>query len=286
MWDLGNRFDLKEKDRCELSNFIEKSYGIKMPPHKKLLLQSRLQKRISQLGFTSIRNYMDYLFSPNGRENELDHFAAIISTHKTEFFREIDHFEVMQSIILPKIVSNTSLGKTETLVAWSAASSTGEEVYSMAMVIDNYFREKGNNFPMFKVIGTDISEDISTIAKRAIYAQGALSSIPQKFFRYLMRSKDPHRQEIRIVPELRRHTDFRPQNLMDSYYKVKEGIHIIFCRNVLIYFDRFTQETILRKILSYLALGGYLCIGHSETLSGMNLPVNQLRPTIYYKVKE
>lgn len=285
MLGVKKLFELTEKDRAELSCFIEKSYGIQMPPSKKILLQSRLQKRALQLKFNSIRQYMDFLFSPDGQRIELDHFATIVSTHKTEFFREIDHFTALRELLLPELLDNESVGKNENLVAWSSASSTGEEVYSIAMTLYDFFKVHGNFQPMFKVIGTDISDNIVEFARKGIYTDQALSSIPLEYRHHLMRSKDVKHHAIRVVPELRRYTDFRQQNLMDTQYRVKQGIHLIFCRNVLIYFDRHTQENILRKLVSFLTPGGFLLIGHSESISGMDLPVEQVQTTIYRKVK-
>jgi chemotaxis protein methyltransferase CheR len=279
-------FELAEKDRVELSDFIEKNYGIQMPPSKKILLQSRLQKRALQLKFSSIRKYMDFLFSPDGRKIEQDQFATIVSTHKTEFFREIDHFAALRSQVLPELLRNGIIGKNEPLVAWSSASSTGEEVYSIAITIYDFLKIHGSSQPKLKVIGTDISDNIVEFARKGIYTDQALSSIPQEYRHYLMRSKDPKRHAIRVVPELRIITDFRQQNLMDSQYRVKQGIHIVFCRNVLIYFDRPTQEMILRKLVRLLAPEGFLLIGHSESISGMDLPVEPVLLTIFRKVKE
>lgn len=278
-------FELKEKDRKELSSFIENRYGIQMPSSKKVLLQSRLQKRALQLGFSSIRQYMDFLFSSNGQNTELDHFATVISTHKTEFFREIDHFTALRASLLPEFFQNELIGKNETLSIWSSASSTGEEVYSIAVTVYDFLKMSGTPLSQFKVIGTDISDSIVNFARKGIYTDQALSSIPFEYRHYFMRSKDVKQHAIRVVPEIRMFTNFFRQNLMDAQYKVSKGMHIIFCRNVLIYFDRPTQEMILRKLISLLAPGGFLLIGHSETLSGMDLPVEPVQLTIYRKVK-
>jgi chemotaxis protein methyltransferase CheR len=276
-------FELLEKDRKLLSNFIEQQYGIQMPPAKKILLQTRLQKRAAKLGYDSLHSYIDYLFSPQGQQLEKDQFATIISTHKTDFFREPDHFTSLNTILLPELTANRDVGTTETLVAWSSASSTGEEVYSIAMAMHDYFKKHGNPMPLMKVIGTDISDTIVEFASKAIYSDKVLSSIPPEYIHYFMRSKDPRRPAVRIVPEIRKYTDFRQQNLMDTQYRVKKGIHIIFCRNVLIYFNKATQESILKRLVELLAPGGFLLIGHSESLSGINLPVEQVKLTIYRK---
>lgn len=279
-------FEINEKDLHLLSCFIEERFGIKMPPSKKNLLQTRLQKRVMQLGYDSIHQYLEFLFSPKGLEIELDHFATIISTHKTEFFRENEHFEIMRNLLLPELVDKSNLGKTETFTVWSSASSTGEEVYSIAISVFDYLITHGNVFPLFKVIGTDISDNIVEFARKGIYCDKGLSSIPLEYRHYIMKSKDPMRHEIRVVPEVRHFTDFRRQNLMDKQYKVKKGFHIIFCRNVLIYFDKTTQEMILHRIVDLLAPGGFLLVGHSESLSGIDLPLEQVQMTVFRKVKE
>jgi chemotaxis protein methyltransferase CheR len=276
-------FELSEKDRRLLSNFIEQHYGIQMPPSKKILLQTRLQKRAAKLGYDSLHSYIDYLFSPQGQQMEKDQFATIVSTHKTDFFREIDHFISLRNILLPELTANQGLGSSENLLAWSSASSTGEEVYSIAMTMYDYFKVHGNPMPAMKIIGTDISDTIVEFARKAIYSDKILPAIPREYIHYFMRSKDPDRPAVRVVPEIRRYTDFRQQNLMDIQYRVKKGIHIIFCRNVLIYFNKVTQEMILRKLVDLLATGGFLLIGHSESLSGIDLPVEQVKLTIYRK---
>ncbi|MBN1603069.1 MAG: hypothetical protein JW915_15775 [Chitinispirillaceae bacterium] len=279
-------FELNERDRIRLSSFIEKKYGIQMPPAKKILLQTRLQKRAVTLGYDSIHDYIEYLFSSRGLQLELDQFATAVSTHKTDFFREPDHFTALKMDLLPELVDRLNVGYRETLVAWSSASSTGEEVYSIATTMYDYFKRRGNATPAMKVIGTDISENIVQFARNAIYSNDAIGAVPAEYVHYFMRSKDPKRKAIRIVPEIRNYTDFRQQNLMDTQYRVKKGIHIIFCRNVLIYFDKPTQEKIIRRLVELLATGGFLLIGHSESLSGLNLPLEQVKLTIYRKTGE
>lgn len=276
-------FELSEKDRDELSNFIERNYGIQMPASKKTLLQSRLQKRALQLGYKSIKDYVTYFFSPAGQKNEIDHFATIVSTHKTEFFRENDHFEILKSTILPELLDN-DIGLSSPMMFWSSASSTGEEIYSIILTVYHYLHKNNYIGYNFKVIGTDISDNIAAFARKGIYSDTALQTIPFDYHPYIMRSKDTSKRAIRIVPELRAFADFRQQNLIETNYKIQKGIHVIFCRNVLIYFDRNVQESILRKLVNLLATGGFLLIGHSESLSGMDLPLELVRMTVYRKV--
>ncbi len=278
-----NLIELTDKEFRVLSGFIEKQYGIRMPQSKQVMLQSRLQKRIAELDFSSFKQYMDFLFSTDGRASEQDHFATIVSTHKTEFFRENTHFIALRDVLLPEILKNEF---NQTLTVWSAASSTGEEVYSIAITIYDYFKMHGNLYPQLKVFGTDISDDIVEFARKGIYSNKSISTIPLQYRSYIMRSKDPRRHAIRIVPEIRRYTEFFSQNLIAPHYNIPIGIHIIFCRNVLIYFERQLQEEILRRLTSLLAPGGFLIIGHSETLSGIDLPLEQVQMTIYRKVRK
>lgn len=274
--------ELSDRDFRRISGFIEKRYGIQMPFPKKVMLQARLQKRAYQIGVSSLKEYVEFLFSDNGQINELDHFAAIVSTHKTEFFREFDHFLTLRQQVLPELHIEGLL--RDSLEIWSSASSTGEEVYSIAITVYDYFeKELGVHFPNFRVTGTDISHDIIDFARKAIYKKESLSTIPEYYRNYFMRSKDPGRREIRVVPEIRNFTDFYIQNLMDCEYRLRKQFKIIFCRNVLIYFDRKTQESLLIKLVKLLKSGGFLFIGHSESVTGFNLPVEQVQTTVFRK---
>lgn len=274
--------ELKDKEFRILSSFIEKQYGIRMPQSKQVMLQSRLHKRIVELGFGSFKQYMDFLFSTEGQAAEQDHFATIVSTHKTEFFRENNHFIALRDVLLPELLKDG----LDQITVWSAASSTGEEIYSIALTIYDFFKLRGNAYPQFKVIGTDISDNIVEFARKGIYSDKVISTIPLEYRRYIMRSKDPRKHAIRVVPEIRRYTEFFSQNLISTHYNIPCGIHIIFCRNVLIYFERQIQEEILHRLTSLLAPGGFLIIGHSETLSGIDLPVEQVQMTIYRKLRK
>lgn len=277
-------YRLNETDRIQLSSYIEKNYGIRMPVTKKTLLESRLQKRAMELGFTTLHKYIQYLFSTSGTHSEHDYFATSISTHKTDFFRESDHFTTLQTVLLPKLQAERKLGTSNTLTVWSCASSTGEEVYTIVISIYDYFKRQGNNTPLLKIIGTDISESIAGIAQKGIYDASLLKQIPLHYHRYFMRNKDPKQHTIRIVPELRKYTEFRSQNLMNEHYAVGKGIYIIFCRNILIYFNKVTQKLILHRLVDILESGGYLVIGHTESIVGIRLPLEQIQLTIYRKI--
>jgi len=202
-----------------------------------------------------------------------------VTTNKTDFFRESDHFDFLQSRILPKLVEAYN---GQPLKFWSAGCSSGEEPYTLAMVLEDY-RTRSARMD-YRIIATDISTRVLEAASRAIYDLEKATPIPMEFKkRYLFKSKDPEREEVRIRPELRAKVDFTRVNFMDDSYPVPTGFDVVFCRNVIIYFDRKTQERILGHLCVHLRPKGWLLIGHSETLTGMDLPLRSIAPTIYIR---
>lgn len=203
-----------------------------------------------------------------------------VTTNKTDFFRESAHFDFLAQYALPELCNTVASGRE--LKIWSAACSSGEEVYTLAAVINEYAEQTGN--PEFHVLGTDISTRILSTAVDAIYPEEKVSGIPAVIKRkYFLRSKDRTKKTVRVAPGLRMKTRFRRINLMDDSYDVPGSYDIIFCRNVLIYFDKATQESVLRKLCAKLVHGGFLFLGHSESASNMQLPVQQVKPTILRK---
>lgn len=275
---------LTHKDFIRLSEFIQAEYGIKMPEVKKTLLESRLQKRLRLLEIESFQDYCDYLFSPEGMKDEVPFFIDKITTNKTDFFRENEHFNYLTRNILPEITTSGRINKGK-INAWSAGCSTGEEPYTLAMVLNEFtesFRPKSLSY---SILATDISLEVLQIGRRAVYNELRVEPVPLELKKkYLLRSKEKDKKLIKIVPELRKTVNFGHLNFMDSDFGLKEQMDIIFCRNVIIYFDKKTQEQILKRILRYLKTGGYFFQGHSETIQGMDLPLAQVFPTIYRKV--
>ena len=271
---------MTEKEFKELGTFIQTEFGIKMPPGKKSMLESRLNKRLRSLGMTSYKQYKDYLFSLKGLEIEMPHLMDAVTTNKTEFFREDKHFEVLAQEVLPAWLAEQGRGKP--FMVWSAGCSTGEEVYSLAMVLAE-FAASNRGFG-FEVLGTDISQEVLHKAKRGVYPERLSQGIPQDFCKkYLMRSTDRSKGLMRIVPELRSKVAFRELNLIEDF-SFREKMDVVFCRNVVIYFEWRVQEILFQKLCSCIAKGGFLFIGHSESLSGMDLPLEQSRPTVFKKL--
>jgi len=272
---------MADQDFRRLSRFITEHAGIKLPEVKKVMLQSRLQKRLRHLNFTTFKEYVDFVFSEEGLKNELIHMLDVVSTNKTDFFREPVHFEFMEKTILPEYIRDFPLNRP--MKVWSAGCSSGEEVYTIAMTIQEFKRDHPGLD--YSVLGTDISTDILRRAVDAIYKEEKTQIVPLELKKkYLLKSKDRTKKLVRMVPELRKKAVFKRLNFMDSYYDIKEVYDVIFCRNVLIYFNREIQEDVIRKLILNLRKGGYFFIGHSESIMGMDVPLQQIRPTIFKRI--
>ena len=281
--DSEARAALSQDLFTKLSSFIYETCGIKMPPTKLTMLEARLIKRMRALGFVSFEEYSRFLFSPEGTNNELVHMIDAVTTNKTDFFREPQHFDYLVNKAIPDLIKSTGAGIRRTLTAWSAACSSGEEPYTLAMVLEEY----GKKTPGFHsmVLATDISTKMLEKAKNAIYDEERIMPVPMELRkRYFMRSKDPKNKAVRVIPDLRSKVRFRWLNFMNEDFGLREKMDIIFCRNVLIYFDRPTQEKVVDHLCRHLAVGGYLFTGHSETLSGMDLPIEPVANTISRRI--
>lgn len=267
-----NRFSRLVQDLC----------GIKMPPVKKTMLEARLRKRMRALGLGSFKEYWKYIDSVEGKRNEIIHMIDVVTTNKTDFFREPAHLEYLYNSALPDLLKDRGDDNRSNVRVWSAGCSTGKEAYSIAMVMSEYSRNvrKLN----FSILGTDISTDVLEKAAKGIYKQEKADTIPTEYRkRYLLKSKDPEKQLIRVAPEIRSLVSFGRLNFLDEDYGFKADFDIVFCRNVIIYFDRENQQRILRRICSHIVSGGYLFTGHSETLHGMELPIKPMAPSVYKK---
>lgn len=246
------------------------------------MLQGRLMKRLRHLDMNSFDGYCDYIFSPEGKAQELFNMLDAVTTNKTDFFREPKHFDILTSTVLPELAQNQGAGIRRRLAMWSAGCSTGAEPYTIAMILAEY--ATGHEEFDYVIYATDISTKVLAKAREAIYTEKEAAPIPLALKKkYLLRSKEKSRELVRIVPGLRKRLEFSRLNFMDRDYNIKAGMDVIFCRNVIIYFNRDTQEMVLRRLCRHLRLGGYLFTGHSETLSGFALPLTQVTATVYRK---
>ncbi|HAM53444.1 MAG TPA: chemotaxis protein CheR [Nitrospiraceae bacterium] len=273
---------LSDRDFLRLSRLIYSECAIKMPFQKKIMLEARLRKRLRELGMYSFREYCDYLFSEEGMGYELTPMIDVVTTNKTDFFREPRHFDFLARTALPELMKVHGAGTNRQISVWSAGCSTGEEPYTIAMVL-NEFRIKHPAFHFF-ILATDISTKVLDRAIRGIYKEERAETIQRALKeKYFIRSRDRERGLVRIVPELRSQVRFRRLNFMDEDFGIREPMDIIFCRNVIIYFDRPTQEKLINRLCRHLIPGGYLFMGHSETLSGLNVPLVSAGPMVYRK---
>ncbi len=273
---------LKDQEFQLFSSFIYEQVGIQLPPAKKTMLEARLQKRLKTLEFDSFEAYRQFVFSPEGRQAELVHLIDVVTTNKTDFFREPGHFDYLTQKALPDIIERRGNRPLEPTRIWSAGCSSGEEPYTLGMVLSD-FAEEYRGF-RFSILASDISTRILQTAMTAIYPEERIDGIAQNVKKkYLLRSKQKGRALIRICPDIRSKVAFRRINFMDSDFGIAEKMDIIFCRNVVIYFDRPTQEKLMWKFHNQLRPGGYLFLGHSETLNGLDVDFKAVGSTVYQK---
>jgi chemotaxis protein methyltransferase CheR len=260
-----------------LSTYVTREYGIKLPRAKKSMLESRLNRRVKGLGLASYSEFLDYIFSEEGKQGELHHVIDLITTNKTDFFREAAHFQFIKNEFLP---AYTSERLRNNLKIWSAGCSSGEEAYTIIMTMEEY--KKRNPDLTYSILASDVSTRVIQAAYQGIYDIEKLDPVPLDLKRsYFLRSKT-NPSICRVKPRFRRKIQFKRINFMNpSFGLMKRDYDIIFCRNVLIYFDKPTQEKVILKFCSHLKPGGLLLLGHSESIIGMDLPLTQIKPTVY-----
>ncbi len=273
---------MSEKDFQRCSRFIQEEYGIKMPPSKKTLLECRLRKRMRILSMDSFETYVEYAFREESGHDELIHMIDVVTTNKTDFFRESQQFDFLAGRVLTEVAATLGAGVRRPLRVWSAGCSTGEEAYTLAMVLSSY----GESVPGFdyRILATDVSTQVLAVAARGVYKEERTDAIPERIKKkYLLRSKDRSRETVRIVPELRGKVSFHRLNFMEETFGLRDHMDVIFCRNVIIYFEKETQERLVNQLCTHLLKDGFLFVGHSETLHGMTVPLVQAAPMVYRK---
>jgi chemotaxis protein methyltransferase CheR len=243
------------------------------------LVRARLGKRVREKGFKSFREYYRYAEQdPTG--DELCALLDAISTNTTHLFREIPHFSYLREVIGRWLADKAWLSRHSSLRIWSAACSSGEEPHSIAMVAHDALRTHPSI--ELKILATDLSLRMLSRARLGLYETHRVGTVPPHLKnRYLNKVQEDGQTYLQIVPELRRIVTFARFNLMTATFPFRHGFDVIFCRNVMIYFDRPTQEALVNKLANHLHEGGYLMIGHSESLSGVNHPLVYVEPAIY-----
>ncbi|MGL4208993.1 MAG: CheR family methyltransferase [Candidatus Adiutrix sp.] len=274
--------ELTEQEYREIAAFVHKEAGINLLEGKKELVRTRLSKRMRLLQFKNFKTYFKHVMSDTTGE-ELVFLLDALATNLTSFFREPQHFQFMTKEMLPALEQKRRSQNSRRLRIWSAACSSGEEPYTIAMVILNnnpYFGQGGD----FKILATDISTKVLDIAQQGFYGPERIKGIPLPFLgKYFTKREASNGDKIYSVSEdMRNVVVFRRINLMEPL-PFKGPLDLIFCRNVMIYFDKPTIASLVEKYYNILAPGGYLFIGHSESLSGFSHNFKYVAPCIYLK---
>ncbi|PLX88199.1 MAG: chemotaxis protein CheR [Desulfuromonas sp.] len=274
---------ISDRDFKRFSALIYDTCGIKMPPHKKTMLEARLRKRLRELGMASFEEYSSYVFSDEGMKAELVSLIDVVTTNKTDFFRESAHFDYLIEHALPRLISRYGAGIDQPLRVWSAGCSTGEEAYTLAMVLSEVAAQhRGFHF---SILATDISTQVLAKARQGIYPIERVEPVSLALKKkYLLRGKGEQKHLVRVQPHIRSLVTFRRLNFLDDDFGPMQSMDIVFCRNVIIYFDQQTQKVLLHKLAGHLGPRRYIFMGHSETLNGLDLPLSQVSPSVYRKI--
>ncbi|MFO1511413.1 MAG: protein-glutamate O-methyltransferase CheR [Verrucomicrobiota bacterium] len=253
---------------------------IRLGPDKQALVAGRLGKRLRQLGLDSFEAYCEFLEGQRGAQ-EIGPLVDLISTNHTHFFREIQHVDFLRDNILKEVVPKLVM-RGETFRFWSAACSSGEEPYTVAIVLAEHARTHGS-FP-WQVEASDISSRVLEAAQRGIYpAERVKLPQPDLLPRYFQKGTGANAGFYRVKDSLKQNMKFHRLNLLQANYPVAPIQHVVFCRNVMIYFDTATQQELVSKLTNQLAPGGFFVVGHSESLLGVKHNLKTLKPGIYQK---
>ncbi|MBI2418860.1 MAG: protein-glutamate O-methyltransferase CheR [Ignavibacteriales bacterium] len=272
--------NLSAREFVKLSNLIEKYCGIVLSETKKIHVENKIGKRIKQIGLSSFDAYLQFIDTPAGYKQEIFILMDIVTTNKTDFFREPAHFDFIRNTAINQI---QLLRPQQQIKIWSAGCSSGEEPYTLAMVMTEILPESW--IDGYAIFATDISGGILREAQLGIYELEKIAEVPLSIKqKYFLKSRITQKPIVRVVPDIRQKVKFAYLNLMNEEYELPEKMDIIFCRNVIIYFDKAVQQDVVRKLAGQLAPGGYLFLGHSETILGMDVPLERVASTIYRRI--
>ena len=273
---------LSNKEFELFRKLIYKSSGIHLTPSKKELVKARLSKRLTKTGINSFEQYYKFVTRHDKSGNELVHLLDSISTNKTDFFREKRHFDFLNAKLLPELIKKKGKAKNKILRVWCAASSSGEEPYTLAITILNHINP--NDGWNIKILATDISTKILQKAIKGIYARETLKGIsPAIVSAHFKRVVVDKSNCFQVKDHLKKLITFRRFNLMSPKFPFRNPFDFIFCRNVMIYFDTETQHGLISKFYDCLPKDGYLFIGHSETLAKRTHGFKYIEPAVYQK---
>ena len=272
---------LKDSEFEKFSRYVYNKCGINLHDGKKELVKARLGKILRQRDFRSFSQYYDYVLNDKSG-HELLLLLDSISTNLTYFFRESQHFDFLRTKALPEIMNSKVSLEDNNLRVWSAGCSSGEEAYSLAIAISEILhnREKWQ----IKILATDLSTKVLATANTGIYEKKKIDSVPHELRRrYFQKGDNRWKGYFRVKQEVRKKISFERLNFMEEFY-FNVPFDVIFCRNVMIYFDNPTKEALIGKFFQNLSNGGYLFAGHAESLTGLKHPFKYIQPSVYQRV--
>jgi len=272
-------FSITEKEFHLFKDIIYRHTGIQMTEKKRNLIVARLSKRLRALNLQSFSQYYEYLNTSPDASEEFNNLINRITTNKTDFFREKHHFDFLANEIFPAYIDAAKHGADRRIRIWSAGCSSGEEPYSLAMIMADSFKdERGWDL---KILATDLDTDVLMKASRGTYTSQQITPVPIGYLsKYFFRSSEGYV----VSQHIKSMVVFRKLNLMDAAFPMKKPFDIIFCRNVMIYFNDETKQDLIKKYHSHLKPNGYMFVGHSESLMHMKHLFRFLKHTVYVKV--
>lgn len=273
---------LSEKEFAQFRELIYKVAGISLSENKKHLVQSRLQKRLRHHSLTRYQDYYNLVATQEVNSPEMIELVNCITTNKTDFFREPHHFEFVTKTLLPEVERRTARGEPKRLRIWHAGCSTGEEPYTLAITLAEALGRE-HEWDV-RQLASDIDTQVLSHAEHGVYERERVETIPAPLIsKYFLGGKGEKSGFVKVKPELQRQITFRRINLLEDNWPIRHGalFDVVFCRNVVIYFDKPTRKRLFARYASVLRPGGYMFIGHSESLIGISDAFESLGKTIY-----
>lgn len=269
--------ELQQEDFIKLLTFVQKNYGIDLSK-KKQLIQSRLQSTLYNEGYKDFSQYVEHITKTNNH-SDIENLLNKLTTNYTYFLREAEHFEFFRDTILPYLVAAKKGRKT--LNIWSAGCSSGEEPYTITMFIKDFLGAQASAWDT-RILATDISMEVMSVAQKGEYELESLKNLPEAWKKRFFRKSLTDPNKVVVSDELKKNVIYRPFNLMDPI-KFKTSFDVIFCRNVMIYFDQPTKDALVNRFYHATVPGGYLLIGHSESVNRNATNYSYIMPATYRK---
>jgi chemotaxis protein methyltransferase CheR len=274
--------DINDDEFLKITGLVYDRFGIKLGDKKRELVKGRLNKLIKSLGYTNFSDYYDSIMNDSTSQSLLD-LIDKISTNHSYFFRESDHFEYLTSVVMPELVIKKKAARSTEIKIWCAGCATGEEPYTLAMILSEYFGAEKKMWEL-GILATDISISALATANRGMYVEERAKNIPPQLkFKYFEKMDD---EIFKVRDEIKKMVLFKRLNLMRDDFPFKGKFDIIFCRNVMIYFDSETRLRLVGKFHDFLNDDGYLFIGHSESLLKETRAFKYIKPAVYRRVIE